>query len=178
MLMLQSEVDARLANPDNLLNRLRMLDITQTVHQPVLDADYNLQDSDSDSAPNQMLVNTADDQTDIIIDSILRANQPFIAKRSDSPSLDDLVPDGLDRIKTNLAQNTALAVMQESLDNLKMRMHEVETPKELSRIAREMSTIIGQLKPKEDDKPRQGNIIIYKPIVAEVSQYKSVVVNE
>jgi hypothetical protein len=163
--MLSSDVDARLESPDNLLNRLRRMDSSVGSSLSVISTE-----SDTDTA------------TDIIIDSILRESNPFMSKtESESrnpPSLSDLVPDSLDQIKSNLAQNTALEVMQESLDNLRGRLCEVDTVKDLSRIAQDMSKIIGNLRPKDQDRPRQGNIIIYKPTVADVSQYKSVMVNE
>lgn len=153
MLMDLIEIEQRLNSPNNLMNVLAAKTVMSTSVIPANTAEETI-------SPEALRE----------IDAILG--------NDGSPSVDDLVPDALDKIQVNLAQSKALSVLNDSLDQLKLRLVEVEKPKELSRIASDMGKIINSFTDKNEDKKRGGNVIIYKPAVAELSNYSVVRVNE
>jgi len=164
--MLLDSLDAltRVSSPDNLINRLRGLNNPASVID----------------------IKSENDSVDAISKSELAVVEEFLeseglveqSSQREIPKLDELVPDALDKIKVNLAQATALDVLQESLNDLRFRMSEVDKPEKLSRIASDASKIISNLKPKEESGPARGSVIIYKPVVANISEYRTVKANE
>lgn len=81
-----------------------------------------------------------------------------------------------DKIKMGLIKTQATDILHESLTELRGRLGEVSKVKDLSLIAKDMKTILS-----EDGDSRyknQNNIVIYKPVVNDISKYETLVVME
>ncbi len=94
------------------------------------------------------------------------------------PSLDELVPNAEDKINLSRALSGSTAVLADSVESLRMRLGEVESPAKLSRIASEMSRVIDSLKNKKDDSNSKQQVIIYKPVFHQESHYETIHVSE
>jgi hypothetical protein len=99
----------------------------------------------------------------------------LIEPSSDSTDpIDELVDEK--KIKQALVKSLALNVQHDALMQLQMRLGEIGKVKDLSSIASEMNKIL-----VEDSKKQIANhnqILIYKPMINDVSHYDTVVVRE
>lgn len=169
MLLSSLDADSRLTSPDNLINRLRGISSSYSQQNKVIDVTPISSVNDEESNENELNENEL-----AVVESVLESEGLVEHSSRKTPKLDDLVPDALDKIKINLAQATALDVIQTSLDDLRMRMGEIDKPEKLARIATDASKVINNLRPKEESGPTRGSVIIYKPIVANIADYRTV----
>src|SRR5574338_75480 len=83
------------------------------------------------------------------------------------PNIENLVDDLETKLRTAKINESALDIIDMSLEQLKMRLCEVEKPENLSRIASDMSKIVsGNRKPEDESNGKtQNQVIIYRPTV-------------
>lgn len=97
------------------------------------------------------------------------------------PALDDLVSNPADKIKMGLAKTSAAEVLVDTLNHLKSKIEDEQSPLSLSRIATDMSKVISSIeasgKGKTDINIGQ-QIIVYRPAIATENNYESVYVND
>jgi len=151
MLMTNEQVEQRLSSPDNLTNRLAALR-----NPNVGTAKNGLSDF---GIPNvSRLKNT---------DNVL----PFMP-----PSVESLVENIKEKINLRLAEEGATGVLLDSISQLRQRLHEVESPNQLSKIASDMGKIVIGINRSESDKKVNNfnQLIVYKPIMTNETHYESV----
>lgn len=158
MILTQAEVDNRLSSPNNLINQLRTrLNSAGRINSII-------QNSENIRIP------------EIVKSSETSRNQKFTSDEF-IPNLDELIPDSNDKLAIGLAKTKAVNVMNSSLDELQTRIGDVDSPKQLATIAKDMSSIINGLTP-EGDGLIKNQVIIYKPIVVNESHYETIAVLE
>lgn len=145
MILDKSEVDARLNNPENLINRLRRIETKSNVV----------------SIPPSVAVS-----------SEYESNHPSLP-----PSVDELINDVTDKVNTAKIQSASREVLLESIERLRSRLIEVDSPVQLSKIATDMGRVISGFE-KKDDGNKQQNIIIFKPIVNSEQHYETIHVHD
>lgn len=158
MILESNEAELRLNNPSNLINQLRL----------------------------RMNSGAVSDRSSI---TPFHGLQTLPAKADDRiislpPSIDDLVDDVEDQIATAAKDKqiknisvSAVAVLDRALINLKSRIDEVERPKDLAKIATDMSKIIHD----DGDNNKVNNfnqVIVWKPMVANENHYETIRVHE
>lgn len=164
MLLKSLEVDDRLASTDNLINRLRHSQVSSL--RKVIDVTPVVDESD-------LAKHKLSERELAVIERVLEEDSDSVpAQKATEPNLNDLIPDAVDKIKISLAQNTAIDLVQDSLNQLRLRIEEVDKPEKLGRIAADASKVYTNLRPKEDNAPVRGSVIIYKPVVADISNYQ------
>ena len=96
------------------------------------------------------------------------------------PSVESLVEDLEEKLRTARIDNSVLEILDTGLTQLKYRLDDVESPKELARILREMSQVRGSIKESEhlSKGHAKGNVIIYKPVMVQENHYDMVLANE
>lgn len=152
MLMTNEEINSRLNSSDNLINKLKSL----------INGDHH-KSSIIDVTPTTPTVNSPSNKDEA----------------SEIPAVSELIENAQDKIKIALAQTKALDVLNNTLDELSLRVVEAEGPKDLSRIASDMSKIVTGIRTAENKKDvPTSQVIIYKPVMALESHYQTVVVNE
>src|SRR5215510_1397816 len=73
------------------------------------------------------------------------------------------------KLRLGLIKSSAMDVLQDSLRNLKTRLPEVTKVRDLSSIARDMKIILTE---DEDLKKVPNQIVIYKPVINDISRYE------
>ena len=144
MLMSDDQVSARLGSLDNLFNRL-----------------HGSSNKNEAEIVTNLPANLSRYGDDIEIPSL-------------PPSIDSLVDGMEEKLKIAQVNNAALDILNGSLIELKARLCEVESPKDLSRIATDMGKIINGGK----ENKQAGNInqvIIYKPAMSSEHHYETIV---
>jgi len=96
------------------------------------------------------------------------------------PSVESLVEDLEEKLRTARIDSSVLEILDTGLTQLKYRLDDVESPKELARILREMSQVRGSIKESEhlSKGHAKGNVIIYKPVMVQENHYDMVLANE
>lgn len=94
------------------------------------------------------------------------------------PSASDLIPDLNDRISDVGTRSKAVKILNAAMDELQMRMPEIQKPERLAAIATEMSKVINQHDSKPREENTQGRIVVYAPQIQSISNYNIVEVNE
>lgn len=80
------------------------------------------------------------------------------------PSSDEIIKDLNNKITNGSIKSKALALMSESMDELKKRLPEVQKPEKLAAIAADMGKIVNNVETKNGNGERTaGQIIIYAP---------------
>lgn len=181
MLLNNNQVESRLHSLDNLINRLSGQKATEQA-QP---AEEKIE---AEKEPNRFELygiprfSPGESSKNEVIDILPGKVKP--ARQDESlavlpPSVTDLIADAEDKIKTAKLNGLARDVMDEALYNLRARMDEVAHPKDLSRIATDMSRLIANNNMHTVDVgPKTGNVIIYKPIVVNENHYEALQVAE
>lgn len=161
MILTEDEVNTRLESPLNLVNRLNRLTKTKsnamdifTNKMPVIDGIIGEMEIVNDESPAARDLN--DNETQV----------------------EDLVENAAEKIKLGVVRQRALDVLHDSLGELGARVKDgrVEKARDLATIAEKMDHIIN----KESNGKNQFNqqVIVYKPIVNEVSKYETILVGE
>lgn len=148
MLLKDEEVTARLESPNNLLNRLNR--ITARNDNPM----SIFKPSDSNDESSAVLGGESIETDDI----------------------DKLVEDNAKKIKMGIVKARALDVLHDALGELGNRLGETAKVRDLATIAKDMNSILTA----EDNKKNNINqqVVIYKPVVNDISKYETLVVNE
>lgn len=110
----------------------------------------------------------------VLIPEVVNENGEF----DDAPSISDLVDNFENKIAGGKAYTNALGVLGESVQMLRAKLHEVEEPKQLSRIASEMSKIVNGFNEQNKNKNMTPTVIVYKPVVNNEQHYETVYANE
>lgn len=83
------------------------------------------------------------------------------------PRADDIIPNIDEKISLGSTKSKAMAIMNEAMDELRVRLPEVQRPEKLAAIAAEMNKVITAQNQINNDN-RVGQIIVYSPrILAE-----------
>ena len=158
MIMNTNEVNDRLSSPDNLINRLGLL--TGRIQPGKADISTFTGESHREN---------------VKVPEIMSMPTP-----EGVPSIDDLMDNVENKLNQNLAKKGALGVLVNSITELNSRLSEVDKPESLSKIAKEMSSVVNSLNEAEAEKSvrTQAQIIIWKPMVIEQTNYEVIVANE
>lgn len=93
-----------------------------------------------------------------------------------APSVDDIVEGVEDKLNGAKGLSNAKSVLAMATARLKERLIEVDKPVDLARIAAEMNKIVnGEV---DKTKNQQNNVVIYRPVINDVSLYPEVHVVE
>lgn len=148
MILNDTEVNNRLESPLNLINRLNQLN-KRTTGMELFGVNQKIRDNERSAG-----ISTSD---------------------YDDP-LDEIIPDSAEKIKLGIVKTKALDVLHDSLQSLHIRLPEIGKVKDLSTIAKDMNHILTAEDSKKSNNHSQ--VIIYKPIINELSKYETLVVNE
>jgi hypothetical protein len=94
----------------------------------------------------------------------------------DVDKIDELVEDSAKKIKMGIVKTRALDVLHDSLGELGSRLGEVSKVRDLATIAKVANDILTADDSKKNNIGQQ--VIVYKPIVNDISKYETLVVNE
>jgi hypothetical protein len=94
------------------------------------------------------------------------------------PKAEDVISDLEEKISNTTARSKARDIMNLAMDELKVRMPEIQKPEKLAQIAREMAQVVSHQEAKSNDKELAGKIIVYAPQVVNLENYNIVDVNE
>ena len=97
---------------------------------------------------------------------------------ANTPKITELVENADDTIQLALSKTSAVSVLNLALGELKGRLGDVEKPRDLSRIAVEMSKIVSDREPKINSIGNQQQIIIWQPMMIAPDEMNVVNVNE
>jgi hypothetical protein len=95
------------------------------------------------------------------------------------PSADELIPDLDDKLKKEdgSLKDKAAGIMSACLDELKIRIPDIQKPEKLAQIATEMNKVL--LARKEDpNEHKAAQIVVYAPQVVNESHFETIHVNE
>ena len=94
------------------------------------------------------------------------------------PSAEDIIDDLDDKLKNTSTRSKAAGILNAAMDELKIRIPDVQKPEKLAQIAAEMSKVISN----HDNKPNTGNtvgqIIVYAPQVVSLDNFDIIDVAE
>lgn len=92
------------------------------------------------------------------------------------PKSEDLDLNIEESISVSQIRNKAAAILAASLDGLQKRIHDVEKPERLARIAAEMNKVVSAQEDKSKNQPSQ--IIVYAPQVIQESHFQEIVLRD
>lgn len=148
MILDKAEIDSRLSNPDNLLNRLRLLTKPSSNTNQIV------------SIPNSAGI-------------IEHNNHPSLP-----PPIEELVEDIDDKVNTAKCYKGAKEVLASSISRLSERLNEVDSPVQLSRIATDMGKIVSGFDENRKEKIDRTIPVIYRPVMMTENNFQIVNVNE
>lgn len=94
------------------------------------------------------------------------------------PSASDIIENLEDKISNSTVRSRAIGILTAAMDELKIRIPEVQKPEKLAAIAAEMSKVIShQDNRNQGDKPL-SQIIVYAPQVQNIENYQILDVSE
>lgn len=157
MLLTDDEIQDRLESPLNLMNRLKEISGKKEKVSYLPEKEKKPVKEDDDDFNNQSLAPVSD-------------SLPF-----QPPSIEELIDNFENRIRAGQIVNSALEVMQTTVDQLRVRVLDDDVkPEKLSRIAGDMSKVIDSFRgEKKGSNP--GSIIVWKPIMVNENRYESVI---
>ena len=96
------------------------------------------------------------------------------------PSIDELIENADDKIKIAATASKALTVLEESVTMIGNRLNEVEKVRDLSKVARDMSTIVGTIDEIKNSRAgiTKNQLVIWQPIIMTENHYEVIHVNE
>lgn len=94
------------------------------------------------------------------------------------PKASDIVDDLEDKIKNSSARTKAMSIMVAAMDELKLKLPEVQKPEKLAQIASEMNKIISAHDNKQGGGISNSQIIVYAPQVQRLSNFDIIDVAE
>lgn len=161
MLMTDLEINERLISPENLLNRLHKSTNRSISNLPIID----IIKVSIPSLPSN------DTETKTAKSEVSPANREL--------TIDDLIDSVETKINIGKAHTSAIDVLNHTLDTLRMRLNETETPEKLSRIASDMSKIItNSTSSKKEDEMAKTQVIIWKPMMIAIDDMNVIHAND
>lgn len=150
MILTEEEVTSRIESPLNLLNRLRTATKSRSVIMP------NQNDNNGSNGNNNA------DPMSVFL----------------PPKIGDLVEDIEDKIAMTNSKSDALKVMQSAIKDLKDRISEVDKPKDLARIATDMSKVVGTISDIRGEKADKKQLVIWQPLIVQENHYETIHVTD
>lgn len=154
MILSDNEVTTRLESPLNLINRLARLNAVKSTGMEIF-----VPPSQRDEIPAVL--------SDQSVQDILNAIK--------DDNLEEVMPDNASKIKLGIVKAKALDVLHDSLLQLGQRLPEITKVKDYSTIAKDMKSILAD---DESTTKHQSQVVIYKPIINDISKYDTLVVRE
>ena len=150
-----SKVKAMILNDDDVLARLDSpLNLMNRLKR--------IQGGDSPCLPVPTTAEVVEDYTEAV--------QP--------PSVDELIDNFENRITQGRIVETSLAVLDETITQLRFRLPEVEKPERLSRIATDVSKVIDSFRTTKKESHGNAPILVWKPVMVNENYYESVVARD
>jgi hypothetical protein len=81
------------------------------------------------------------------------------------PKSSDVIENLDEKLNLGTAKSKAVSIMLSAMDELKMRLPEINRPEKLASIAAEMGKIVNSHQIKDSNDTRIGQIIVYAPSV-------------
>lgn len=94
------------------------------------------------------------------------------------PKASEIIDDLDDRLKNNSTRSKAVSILNAAMDELKIRIPEVQRPEKLAQIAAEMSRVVSHQDSKGNEGKLQSQIIIYAPQMQKIENYDIIEVAE
>lgn len=94
------------------------------------------------------------------------------------PKSDDLIENLEDKLAGSSAKSKALGIMNAAMDELKIRIPDVQKPEKLAAIAAEMAKVVNQQENKGAGDVRMAQVIVYAPQMRQLDSYDIVELNE
>lgn len=107
----------------------------------------------------------------------LPSNSPAISPVL-PPSSSDIVADLEDKIANGGTRSKAVGILNAAMDELRIRMPEVQKPEKLAQIAAEMAKVVNQHDNKNTGDKELAKIVVYAPQIQSIENYQIVNVNE
>lgn len=166
MILDHDEANRRLSSVDNLFNQLvGYKDTVSNLPSYLVPEAVNKSILADNLAVNRFIERVSSD-------SFLKDDAEGIG-----PDLSELIPDAENLLKEKLIKTKAEDVLVDALDELKLRLAEVESPVKLSKIAVDMSKI-ANVKSEQNVTDKRQQVIIYKPAVVNETHYEQVLAHE
>lgn len=108
-----------------------------------------------------------------------KTNVPRSNGTADIPSLPpksgDLIPDLDEKLAYGGIKSKAVGIMTAAMNELQIKIHDIQKPKELAQITEQMAKVIKAVTPENrDDTVKAPQIIIYSPQVRQLNEYKTI----
>ena len=94
------------------------------------------------------------------------------------PSAGDIIDDLDDKLKNTSTRSKAAGILNAAMDELKIRIPDVQKPEKLAQIAAEMSKVISNHDNKPNSGVTAGQIIVYAPQVVSLDNFDIIDVAE
>lgn len=93
-----------------------------------------------------------------------------------SPRANDILDNLDDKIKHGSLRQKAADIMTSALEELKIRIPDIQKPEKLAAIARDMNQVL--ISRQDQEQIKQTQIVVYAPQVISESMFETVVVRE
>lgn len=161
MILNDDQVNERLNSVSNLVGRMKKLEQDKTIID------------DSNARPELTYLPEKTQIPELI---------PSLPSRNDNDNKSDDVTNLVEELHRKsmkyVVGKKAFSVLDQTLNLLEDNIYQLENPKDLSRIANDMSKIIAATEDKTEDKATKNNVIIYRPVIHAESHYQQIAVNE
>lgn len=161
MILNDDQVNERLNSVSNLVGRMKKLEQDKTIID------------DSNARPELTYLPEKTKIPELI---------PSLPSRNDNDNKSDGVTNLVEELHRKsmkyVVGKKAFSVLDQTLNLLEDNIYQLENPKDLSRIASDMSKIIAATEDKTEDKATKNNVIIYRPVIHNESHYQQIAVNE
>lgn len=94
------------------------------------------------------------------------------------PKSSDIIENLEDKIQSSTVRSKAVGIMTAAMDELKLRIPEVQKPEKLAQIAAEMSKVVSHQDNRNQGDKSLSQIIVYAPQVQNIENYEIVDVAE
>lgn len=94
------------------------------------------------------------------------------------PSSSDIVADLEDKIANGGTRSKAVGILNAAMDQLRVRIPEVQKPEKLAQIAAEMAKVVNQHDNRNTGDKELAKIVVYAPQIQSIENYQIVNVNE
>lgn len=94
------------------------------------------------------------------------------------PSSSDIIEDLEDKLKNSSTRSKAVGILHAAMDELKLRLPEIQKPERLAAIAAEMSKVVSHQDNRNQGDKSLSQIIVYAPQVQNIENYEVIDVTE
>lgn len=103
---------------------------------------------------------------------------PAIIPTLPPPKSSDIIEDLEEKIQSSSVRSKAVGIMTAAMDELKIRIPDVQKPEKLAAIAAEMAKVVSHQDNRNQGKEELARIVVYAPQVQNIQNYDIIDVSE